>query len=78
MIRFDASGLVLSVFRAGAKSLASGRRVEVRRNRSHATRPQGATSTRRPGAGHWSAEEDCTAQDRLRASSGPLSASSGE
>ena len=37
----------------GAGTLASGCRVEVRRSRSHATRPQGATSTRWPGAGHW-------------------------
>jgi len=42
--------------------LASGRRVEVRQSRSHATRPEGATSTRRPGAGHWNAEEDGTVQ----------------
>jgi hypothetical protein len=45
--------------------LASGRRVEVRRSRSHATRPQGATSTRRLRAGQWIAEEEGAVQHPL-------------
>ena len=53
------------VFLDWRENPASGRRVEVRRSRSRATRPKGATSTRRLGAGHWNAEEDGTEQHRL-------------
>jgi hypothetical protein len=47
-----------SAFLVGAKPLASGGRVNGRRSRSHATRPQGAPLTRRPGAGQSCVEED--------------------
>jgi hypothetical protein len=56
------------VFRDRRRILATGGRVEVRRSRSHATQPQGATSTLRPGAGHLTAEEDGTAWDACRMS----------
>src|SRR5215831_5032830 len=45
-------------FLVGAKPLASGGRVNGRRSRWHATRPQGAPLTRRPGAGQSCVEAD--------------------
>src|ERR1039458_7030518 len=56
--------LVLSVVLAAAEPLASGYRVQGRRSRSRATRPQGAPWTRWPGAGQWNAEEDGRSEER--------------
>jgi hypothetical protein len=78
--------LALPVFVAGAKALASGHRVEGRRSRSHATRPQGAPSTRRPRAGQWkprktAAPAPCSCRgarsDQRQLSDGPARAGRG-
>jgi len=46
------------LFPGRRRSSASGHRVQGRRNRSHATRPQGAPWTRCPRARQWIAEGD--------------------